>query len=298
MQFLPSLIAGLAHGALIGLLALGLVLVYQTSRSVHLALGDFMMLGAVGGLLGMDAWELPYWLVVPLTLVVLVVVGFLLERWVLRLLPGSPLVNTAVLSLGFGYLARCLVQRIAGLGSESLAVPYLHLEFSLDVASPALAPLQLSAVPLVTLGASGLLWGMLGLLHKSRWGMALQATAQNPVAARHMGIPVNQLRGLAWALSAGLAGAAGLLAAPSTQIDASMGLLGLQAFPAALLGGLGSWRGAMAGGLLFGVLDVLSAQYVPPHWQNVAVYGLALCILIAKPQGLCGRAPLPKASSG
>ena len=298
MQFLPTLIAGLAHGALVGLLALGLVLIYQTSRSVSFALGDFMMLGAVGGLIGTDAWDLPYWLVVPLTLAVLTAIGFFLERWVLRLLPGAPLVTTAVLTLGFGYLARSLVARIAGLGSDSLAVPYEHIVLSLDLADSALNPVQLNAVPLVTLGTSGLLCGLLALLHKSRWGMALQATAQNPVAARHMGIPVKQLRGLAWALSAGLAGAAGLLAAPTATIDANMGLWGLQAFPAALVGGLGSLRGAMAGGLLIGVLDALSTQYLPRHWQDVAVYGLALCVLLARPQGLCGRSPLAKASRG
>ncbi len=123
----------------------------------------------------------------------------------------------------------------------------------------------------------------------TRIGVAMQAASQNQLAAYYMGIPVKMIFSLIWAISAGVAAVAGILLAPVSLIDVTIGLLGLKAFSAAVLGGFGSIPGAVVGGLLIGVIEQFSGIYLPEGFKDVAAYVVILLVLFLRPQGLFGN---------
>ena len=140
------------------------------------------------------------------------------------------------------------------------------------------------------MATTALLCGALYLMFKySRVGIAMQATSQNQLAAYYMGIPVKRLNGLVWALAAAVAAVAGLLLAPITFVHANMGLIGLKAFPAAVVGGFTSLPGAMVGGVIIGVVEALAGFYLPEGVKDVAAYVVVLLMLALKPNGLFGE---------
>jgi branched-chain amino acid transport system permease protein len=122
----------------------------------------------------------------------------------------------------------------------------------------------------------------------SKIGVAMQAASQNQIAAYYMGIPVKRLNGLVWGLAAAVAAVAGLLLAPITFVHANMGFIGLKAMPAAVVGGFGSLPGALAGGLIIGVVESLSGFYLPEGFKDIAAYVVVLIMLVVKPTGLFG----------
>jgi branched-chain amino acid transport system permease protein len=119
-------------------------------------------------------------------------------------------------------------------------------------------------------------------------GIAMQASSQNQLAAYYMGIPVRRINMLIWGLSAGIATIGGILLAPMTFVHSNMGFIGLKAFPAAVVGGFGSVPGAIAGGLIIGVVEALSGFYLPEGFKDVAAYVVVLLVLMVKPSGIFG----------
>ena len=124
---------------------------------------------------------------------------------------------------------------------------------------------------------------------RSKLGIAMQAASQNQLAAYYMGIPVKRLNGIAWGLAAAVAAIAGILLAPITFVHANMGLIGLKAFPAAVVGGFGSLPGAIVGGLVIGIVESLSGFYLPDGFKDTAAYIVVLIMLMVKPNGLFGE---------
>ena len=180
---------------------------------------------------------------------------------------------------------RGLVTMIPNIGTEThtLPVPYKDLSFRLGA-------LVLNAEQLVVIGATGVLCVLLfAMFRYSKLGIAMQASSQNQLAAYYMGIPVQRLNGLAWGLAAVVAAVAGLLLAPITFVHANMGLIGLKAFPAAVVGGFGSLPGAIVGGLVIGIVESLSGFYLPDGFKDTAAYIVVLIMLMVKPNGLFGE---------
>jgi branched-chain amino acid transport system permease protein len=124
--------------------------------------------------------------------------------------------------------------------------------------------------------------------NKTRTGVAMQATSQNMLGAYYMGIPVKRVFSLIWAISAAVAGFAGVLLAPIAFIHTNIGFLGLKAFPAAVLGGFGSIPGALVGGVIIGIVETLSGFYLPEGFKDVAAYVVLLAVLMVRPEGLLG----------
>jgi branched-chain amino acid transport system permease protein len=123
----------------------------------------------------------------------------------------------------------------------------------------------------------------------TRAGIAMQAASQNQLAAYYMGIPVKRLNAMVWALAAMVAAIAGLLLAPITFVHANMGLIGLKAFPAAVVGGFGSLPGAIVGGLVIGIVESLAGFYLPEGVKDIAAYVVVLVMLMVRPNGLFGE---------
>ncbi|HEX2013288.1 MAG TPA: branched-chain amino acid ABC transporter permease [Roseateles sp.] len=285
MQVLQVLIGGVAQGCIYGLIALGFVLIYKATETVSFAQGDLMMLGAFLGLALLSAAGLPFWLTIPCVILAMTAFGLLLERLVISPILGQPAFAIVMLTIGIGYVARGAITMIPGIGTETHALEVPYRGALLTVGSVVLAVEQL-----VVIAMTALLCAALFLLFRySKVGIAMQASSQNQLAAYYMGIPVKKLNGLVWGLASAVAAIAGLLLAPITFVHANMGLIGLKAFPAAVVGGFGSLPGAIVGGVLIGVIEALAGFYLPEGVKDVTPYVAVLLMLMVRPNGLFGE---------
>lgn len=285
MQFVQLIVSGIAQGCIYGLIALGFVLIYKATETVSFTQGELMMLGAFGAFVAMAWLGLAFWLAALCAVVAMALLGMLLERLVIRPILGQPAFSIVMLTIGIGYVARGLVTMIPAIGTEThtLAVPYKDQVFRLGT-------LVLNAEQLAVIVTTAVLCGLLfALFRYSKLGIAMQAASQNQLAAYYMGIPVKRLNGMVWGLAAAVAAVAGLLLAPITFVHANMGLIGLKAFPAAVVGGFGSLPGAIVGGLVIGIVESLSGFYLPDGVKDVAAYIVVLLMLMVRPNGLFGE---------
>ncbi|MBE7419550.1 MAG: branched-chain amino acid ABC transporter permease [Ideonella sp.] len=284
MTFLQVLISGVALGCIYALIALGFVLIYKATETVNFAQGELMMLGAFAGLALMEVAQLPFVVAVALAIAAMAAFGVLLERVAIRPILGQPQFTIVMLTIGLGYIARGLMSMAPRYGSEtlSLPVPYKGQVWSVGA-------LVISVEQVVVIVVTVVLCALLYLMFsKSRIGIAMQAASQNQLAAYYMGIPVQRLNGMVWGLSAAVATIAGLLLAPFTFVHVNMGLIGLKAFPAAVVGGFGSLPGAVVGGLIIGVIEALAGLYLPEGFKDIAAYVVVLVMLVIMPNGLFG----------
>jgi branched-chain amino acid transport system permease protein len=285
LQVLQLVISGIAQGCIYGLIALGFVLIYKATETVSFAQGELMMLGAFCGLSLVTVLSLPFWLAAAATVLLMCVFGLLLERAIIRPILGQPAFSIVMLTIGIGYIARGAITMIPNIGTDTrvLPVPYKGELITLGA-------LTLDVEQMVVIAATAVLCALLfALFRYTRIGIAMQASSQNQLAAYYMGIPVQRLNGLAWGLAAGVAAIAGLLLAPITFVHANMGLIGLKAFPAAVVGGFGSLPGAIVGGLVIGLVESLSGFFLPEGFKDIAAYVVVLVMLMVRPNGLFGE---------
>ena len=285
IQFFQMTLSGISQGCIYGLIALGFVLIYKATETVSFAQGDLMMMGAFGGLAAMTWLGFPYWLAILSAVAAMTVFGMLLERIVIRPILGQPAFSVVMLTIGIGYVVRGLITMLPNIGTETHVLPVPYKDEIWKVAGLVINVEQVSVI-----GATAVLCVLLfALFRYSKLGIAMQAASQNQLAAYYMGIPVRRLNGIAWGLAAAVAAIAGLLLAPITFVHANMGLIGLKAFPAAVVGGFGSLPGAIVGGLAIGIIESLSGFYLPDGFQDIAAYVVVLLMLVIKPNGLFGE---------
>jgi len=285
VQVLQLLLSGIAQGCIYGLIALGFVLIYKATETVSFAQGDLMMLGAFTAFAGMTLFGLPFWLAAILAVVAMAAFGMLVELAVIRPILGQPQFSIVMLTIGIGYVLRGLITMVPGIGTEThtLPVPYKDQVWKLG-------GLVVNVEQAVVIGATAVLCVLLfAMFRYSKLGIAMQASSQNQLAAYYMGIPVKRLNGLVWGLAAAVATVAGMLLAPITFVHANMGLIGLKAFPAAVVGGFGSLPGAIVGGLVIGVVESFAGFYLPDGFKDTAPYIVVLAMLMLKPNGLFGE---------
>jgi branched-chain amino acid transport system permease protein len=233
----------------------------------------------------MTALNFPFWITIPAVMLAMAIFGVCLERVVIRPILGQPAFSIVMLTIGIGYVARGLITMIPGIGTETHTLPVPYKDQISNVAG-----LVINWEQMAIIAATALLSGLLFVLFKySKLGIAMQASSQNQLAAYYMGIPVKRLNGLAWGLAAAVAAIAGLLLAPITFVHANMGLIGLKAFPAAVVGGFGSLPGAIVGGIVIGLVESLSGFYLPEGVKDIAAYIVVLVMLVVKPNGLFGE---------
>ncbi len=283
-MLLQIFLAGLAQGCVYGLIALGFVLIYKATETVNFAQGELMMLGAFCALACVTFFGMPMWLAALAAIAAMAAFGWLVEGVIIRPVLGQPAFSIVMLTFGLGYIARGGITMIPGVGTDTrtLAAPYKDSVFRAG-------DLVLAGEQVVIIVATASLCGALYLLFRfTRIGVAMQASSQNQLAAYYMGIPVQRLNGLVWALAAAVATVAGVLLAPITFVHANMGFIGLKAFPAAIVGGFSSLPGAIGGGLIIGVVEALSGYYLPEGFKDVMPYVVVLLTLTFKPTGLFG----------
>jgi branched-chain amino acid transport system permease protein len=282
---LQLLLAGVAQGCVYALVALGFVLIYKATETVNFAQGDLMMLGAFFALSASTTIGMPDWLTIGFAVAMMALVGMLAERLVLRPVLGYPAFTVVMITIGVGYVLRGVVTMVPGWGTETYQIPTPFAEDVWTVGGVILAVQSLAVI-----GMTAALCAVLYLFFRfARLGVAMQATSQNQLAAYYMGIPVRRVNMMIWGLSAGVAAFAGILLAPVTFVHSNMGFIGLKAFPAAVVGGFGSVPGAIAGGLIIGVVEALAGFYLPEGFKDVAAYVVVLVVLLVWPSGIFGE---------
>lgn len=276
-------ITGLATGAIYALLGLGIALVYQVTGVINFAQGDFVMVGAVVFAILEESGQA----LLPAALIafaVTVLVGIATERLALRPARDRSIVRLIVLTIGASITIHGMALVFLG------TTPHFAAPFTPG------PPIRFAGVYLlrqylwvfgVTLVTVVLLWLFLS---KSMPGKAMRAAAMNSDAARLVSIPPSLMSLLAFILAAALAGISGIVLAPIQAPSATIGVtLGLKGFTAAVLGGLDSPQGAVAGGLVLGVAEALVAGLISSGFENVLAYALLFIVLLLRPTGLLRR---------
>ena len=291
MELLQLVIGGIANGCIYGLVALGFVLIYKATESVNFAQGDMMMFGAFLTLQMVNAeyWAMPFLLGVLAATIIMTIFSYGLESVVIRKLFGQPQFAVVILTIALGFVLRFIAGFIWGHEPLNLETPFagqnvnfLGIVLSMDQVVTVVVTVLLTA-------------GLFLFFQKTKLGVAMQASSQNQLAAYYMGIPVKRVHGLIWALSGGIATIAGVLFAARGAIDPSLGLLGIKAFAAAVIGGFGSLPGALAGGLIIGIIEPIAGRYFPAGYSQIAPYAIMLLVLILRPNGLFSQIQAKKA---
>ncbi len=281
-QLAQFLFGGLTAGAIYALVALGFAIIYNASRVINFAQGEFVMIGgmATASFLGAG---LPLWLAIPLAVAAAAAAGVALEKLAGEPARGAPVVTLIIITIGASILLRGLATLVWDKKLHTL--PAFSGEAPIEVAGATLLPQSLWV-----LGVSLALVLALGwFFRRTLLGKAMLAAAHNPDAARLCGISVRFVLALSFGLSAALGAIAGILVAPITLTAWDVGvMLGLKGFAAAILGGLGSGAGAVAGGLLLGVVEALSSGYVSSAYKDAIAFVILLAALLFLPNGLLG----------
>lgn len=280
--FLQLTLNGLAVGCIYGLVALGFVLIYKATELVNFAQGDLLMLGAFVAYMAVVWWGLDYWLSFLIAVLAVAAFGALLDRFLLRRVIGQPQFAVVMLTIGLGAMFRTFASVTWGSEIYTLPTPFGGVT---QIGGVTLSHQYLSII----IGTLILCSALYGFFTHTRLGVAMQATSQNQLAAYYMGIPVKLIFSLIWAISAGVATVAGVLLAPVTLIDINMGLaVALKAFAAAVLGGFGSIPGALAGGIVIGLIELYAGATLPSGFKDTAPYIVLLLMLVVRPQGMFG----------
>jgi branched-chain amino acid transport system permease protein len=275
-------LTGLAQGCAYGLIALGFVLIYKATEVVNFAHGEFMMLGAFTVLAYSEAMGGSFWPAFILGCLTIGVVGYLIDAQIMRRIIGQSSASIFILTVAFGFIFRSLAGMIWGFNTLSLDTPFdgeVTLGGDLAIATDRLAIIVATIVLCAVLYL---------FFSRTRYGIAMQAASQNQLAAFYMGIPVKHLVSITWAIGAMIAAAAGALLAPVTQIDTTIGLLGIKALAGAIVGGFGSIPGALLGCLLIGIIEPF-ADYAFPEIKGVSPYIVMLLVLFVRPEGLISQ---------
>ncbi|GIX14440.1 MAG: branched-chain amino acid ABC transporter permease [Paracoccaceae bacterium] len=283
MELVQLLLGGIANGCIYGLIALGFVLIYKASEGVNFAQGDMMMLGAFVtlGFVNADRMDLPFLPGVALACLVMGCVGYGIDRFLVRGVFGQPQFAMVILTIALGFALRFVAGTIWGYSPLVLETPLAGV--NLELAAGLAVSAADAATIVTTVVLTVLLWAFFA---RTRLGLAIQAASQNQLAAYYMGIPVKFVNSLVWALSGIVATVAGVLYAAKGAIDPNIGLLGIKAFAAAVIGGFGSLPGALAGGVIVGLIEATAQRYGPSGISQMAPYALMLLVLVFWPGGL------------
>lgn len=292
--FVDLVIIGLTIGILYGLIALGISFIYSGLDMVHFAHGEIFMFGAFFAYTAIDA-GLPYPLAFFIAAIGAALLGVIVERVFYRRLTqgggGLSVAGMGLIICGFGIsiALQNLAYLIWGAGPRGLPVSF----------GPAVtvAALAIPRTYLVIIFVSFVLMGLLHFFLKhTRLGLAVRGVAHSKTSSYLMGINVPLAISLIFGVACGLAGAAGVLAAPITYIHVQMGaVVLLKAFAAAVVGGLGNLPGAIIGGLIVGVTESLGAGYLAGEYKDVYSFLVLIAVLMFKPSGLFGAVAQEKA---
>jgi branched-chain amino acid transport system permease protein len=297
--FLQMVVNSLQLGSFYALIALGYSMVYGVLLLFNFAHGDVFMVGAYIGffiatgllaLLAFTSLVIPGWLVLVLTILVAMLLtsflGMTIERIGYRPLRNAPRASAAITGLMIGIILETGI--LALLGAERFGFPSLIETTVYQIGGVSITNKKIMIVIVALL----LMLALHQFVQRTKWGMAMRATAYDFVVVPLMGVPLNNIALLTFALGSGLAAAAGILFSLAYPVlDPYMGItFGWKAFVAAILGGRGSILGAAVAGFMLGFIEIFVAAFLPSTFRDLIAYSIILLILVFRPHGLFGEA--------
>ena len=284
---LQLVVNGLILGTLYGVVAMCFTLIYKASQVVNFAQGEFLLIGAWVCWWLLADLGLPLWLGFPVTLAFMMIFGIALQVVVLRPMIGEPIISVIMVTVGLSIFFQAVMKWIFGV----IVQPFPPI---FDAQTVSILGLNVQPAYLMSLVVSLIIMGGFALFFKySRLGLAMRATAFNQQVAQSLGISVQKMFALSWAISAMVSSLAGVVFGIVNGVSSALSLFGIKVFPAVILGGLDSIVGAIVGGLIIGVLENV-AQYVDSQWlhignlYNIAPFYVLVIILMIRPYGLFG----------
>ena len=305
MSFISYLVSGLSLGAIYALIALGYTMVYGIAKMLNFAHGDIIMIGGYAALITMATSWCPLWLAMIITVIVCTLLGVVIEKVAYKPLRGAPPLAVLITAIGVSYLLQNIALLTQGSDPKTFtsiaagAPPFLQvfegkapLFFSRNIYEGATPVMTISMETFLSIAVSVVLMIALTLfINHTKMGKAMLACSEDRGAAQLMGINVNGTIMVTFAVGSALAAVAALLMCSSyPQITPYTGSMpGIKAFVAAVFGGIGSIPGAMIGGILLGIIELLSSAYISPQLSNAIVFLVLIVVLIFRPTGIMGR---------
>ena len=284
--FVELVITGVLVGSIYALVALGWTIIYKCSGVLNLAMGELTLMGGYV-CLAFYTWGFPFPVALLATLIVGFVLGLLTERLFLRRMIGQPILAVIMITAGLSFFFRAVVGFIWGTDTRVFTPPVFPRE-PVRVAGMVLGQVYIWSF----LAALVLLVAFVGFFQYSRWGLSMQATADDEMAALSLGVSVKWVYALAWAIAFMAAGVGGALLGNINGLNISVGHLGILVLPAVVLGGLNSIPGAIVGGITIGILQNLSGGYLerltPSGVKDIAPFIFMVLIMVFRPYGLWG----------
>ena len=287
MYFLSKLIDGVSLGSIYAIIALGYTMVYGIAKMLNFAHGDVIMIGGYVCFVAMNNAGLSPVVALAMAMVVCTFLGIVIERLAYKPLRSASSLAVLITAIGVSYLLQSIAQIIWSSSKKSFSVDFSFANITLFGGR-----LTVDGVAVCTIAACVVIMVLLSLfIGKTRTGKAMRAVAEDKSAAELMGISVNRTISVTFAIGSALAAIAGLLfcAKTSTLSPTTGSLPGIKAFTAAVFGGIGSIPGALVGGVLLGVIEIFSAEYISDQLQSAVVFAVLIVILLVKPNGLLGK---------
>ena len=288
MNFLANLINGISLGSVYAIIALGYTMVYGIAKMLNFAHGDVIMVGAYVAFTVISTMHLPIWAGVLLSILICTALGMTIEKIAYKPLrnAGSPLA-VLITAIGVSYFLQNLALLIFGSNTKSFT-SVVNIE-NLELFD---GQLIITGETIVTIISCIVIMICLTLfINKTKSGQAMLAVSEDKGAAQLMGINVNKTIALTFAIGSGLAAVAGvLLCSAYPSLSPYTGSMpGIKAFVAAVFGGIGSIPGALVGGILLGIIEILSKYYISSQLSDAIVFGMLIIVLLLKPTGIFGK---------
>jgi branched-chain amino acid transport system permease protein len=302
-KFIQELVNGITQGSLYALVALGYSMVYGVLKLLNFAHGDLYMIGAFIGYFVIQWFGGSHALSAPVPLVILVMfvlaaggpgmLGVAIERFAYRPLRDAPRIAPLITALGVSFFLENTVLLLFGAQTRIYNTPdFISVTGGINI-----GVLHVNTVRIMIISLSvALMIGLRLLVDRTKLGKQMRAVAADREAAEMLGVNVDLTIAMTFFIGSALAGVAGVMAGlVFNQVTNLIGFLaGLKAFTAAVVGGIGSIAGAMLGGLVVGIAESFISGYISSTFTNLIVFGILIAVMLVRPQGLLGRAPLQK----
>jgi branched-chain amino acid transport system permease protein len=285
--FAQLFITGLLVGGIYACVALGWTLIYKCSGVLNLAMGELTLIGAYV-CYAFYQWGIPFPLALVATLIVGIVLGFMTERIFLRPMIGEPILSVILVTVGLSFFFKGIIEFIWGTDTRVFDPPIFPLEPITLFGRIAIGQVFLYSF----IAAFLLLLIFVAFFRYTRWGLSMQAVADDEMAAMSVGVSPKMVYAFAWAIAFMSAGVGGTLLANINGLNISIGYLGLLVLPAVIIGGLNSIPGAIVGGLIIGVTQNLAGGYLdrftPGGVKDIFPFIVMTIVLLFRPYGLWG----------
>jgi len=292
-QFVQYVVSALALGSLYALIAIGYTMVYGILRLINFAHGEVFMLGSYIAFYAVTIFFMPWWVGYIVALGLTGIFGIGVERVAYRPLRHSPRISIMISAIGVSFLMQNLAIVIFGGRPKGFPIPGVFNKV-VNVYTATVVNVSV-IIPVIT---AVLLLGLLIIVHKTKTGMAMRAVSTDMPAARLMGIDVNKIVSFTFGTGSVLAAIGGVMwALKYPQLNPSMGMIpGLKCFIAAVIGGIGNIGGAVLGGLLLGLIEIMVIAILPTltGYRDAFAFVLLIVVLLLKPSGLLGKHQIEK----